>query len=65
VEGVDPQRPGWVRGTSCRYAPVSFEGRVDVLLRRRVPVRAMAVAEGVVLAQPETEEGRIALPLVS
>src|SRR5262249_23353886 len=22
VEGADPRRPGWVLGTSCRYAPV-------------------------------------------
>ena len=26
VEGADPKRVGQVRGTSCRYAPVAFEG---------------------------------------
>src|SRR5262249_19837564 len=57
VEGADPERPGFVRGTTCRYAPVAFEGRVGVLVRRRVPVRAVSVAEGVVLGRPEPEAG--------
>ncbi len=76
VEGADPKRPGWVRGTSCRYAPVSFPGHAPALLRRLVPVRAVAVAEGVLLGEPEadpsltpsrpmsTPRGRTALPLL-
>lgn len=55
VEGTDPHRPGWVRGTSCRYAPVAFAGRVEVLLRRRVPVRALDVVDGTLLARPEPD----------
>ncbi|HZT79427.1 MAG TPA: tRNA (N(6)-L-threonylcarbamoyladenosine(37)-C(2))-methylthiotransferase MtaB [Gemmataceae bacterium] len=66
VEGADPQRAGWVRGTSCRYAPVAFEGFAPALVRRLVPVRAEAVADGVILARPEPQAGaaaRVALPL--
>jgi threonylcarbamoyladenosine tRNA methylthiotransferase MtaB len=55
VEGGDPRRPGWVRGTSCRYAPVSFLGHAPALLRRIVPVRAVAVADGVMLGEPEPD----------
>ena len=65
--------PGLVRGTSCRYAPVVFRGHAPALLGRRVPVRAVAVGDGVLLGEPEPEEkgavprqerrGRIALPL--
>ncbi len=67
VEGADPQRPGWVRGTSCRYAPVAFPGHAPALLARRVPVCAVDVAAGIVLGHPEPngEMGRRALPLVS
>jgi threonylcarbamoyladenosine tRNA methylthiotransferase MtaB len=51
VEGPDPRRPGWVRGTSCRYVTVSFPGHAPALLRRRVPVQAVAVADGVLLGE--------------
>jgi threonylcarbamoyladenosine tRNA methylthiotransferase MtaB len=76
VEGADPRRPGWVRGTSCRYAPVSFPGHAPALLRRLVPVRAVALAEGVILGEPQADptltpsrpasalRGRTALPLL-
>jgi threonylcarbamoyladenosine tRNA methylthiotransferase MtaB len=64
VEGADPRRPGHVLGTSCRYAPVSFAGHAPALIRRRVPVRAVAVAEGVILGEPEPEEGLPPLPRV-
>jgi threonylcarbamoyladenosine tRNA methylthiotransferase MtaB len=53
VEGADPQRPGHARGTSCRYAPVSFPGHAAALIRRRVPVRAASVADGVIVGEPE------------
>jgi threonylcarbamoyladenosine tRNA methylthiotransferase MtaB len=56
VEGADPLRPGYARGTSCRYAPVTFPGHAPALLRRRVPLRAVGVADGVILGEPESEE---------
>ncbi len=56
VEGPDPQRPGHARGTSCRYAPVSFPGHAPALIRRRVPVRVTAIAEGVLVGEPEMVE---------
>jgi threonylcarbamoyladenosine tRNA methylthiotransferase MtaB len=73
VEGAYPQRPGFVRGTACRYVPVVCRGHAPALIRRRIPVRAVGVADGVVLGEPEAEdavfaerrgETRIALPLV-
>jgi tRNA A37 methylthiotransferase MiaB len=69
IEGPDPQRPGRVIGTSCRYAPVSVPGYAAALIGRRVPVRAVRLDDGMVLAEPEPEgnrqrgPGRIALPL--
>jgi tRNA A37 methylthiotransferase MiaB len=57
VEGADAQRPGWARGTSCRYAPVAFEGQAAALLRRRVPVQVVDVANGVILGKPVPEQG--------
>jgi threonylcarbamoyladenosine tRNA methylthiotransferase MtaB len=56
VEGPDPRRPGNVLGTSCRYAPVSFEGYAPALLARRVPVRALGVEPGIVRACPIPED---------
>src|SRR5262249_9750209 len=73
VESADPDYPGHVRGTSCRYVPASFEGRAEVLRRQRVPVVAVSVANGVVLARPDAELGpanaddlrRLPLPVVT
>jgi threonylcarbamoyladenosine tRNA methylthiotransferase MtaB len=77
VESADPKRPGSVRGTSCRAVPVSLRGHLPALIRHCVPVRAVGVADGVVLGEPEPEsssvflrvpapvERRLALPLVS
>jgi threonylcarbamoyladenosine tRNA methylthiotransferase MtaB len=70
VEGADRQRAGWARGTSCRYAPVAFEGHVPALLARRVPIRVNAVADGVLLGHPEPERGdltasRLSLPVLT
>ncbi len=66
VEWADPARPGWARGTSCRYAPVAFPGHAPALLARRVPVRGVAVEGGAVLGHPEPEAtpGRVALTLL-
>ncbi len=70
VEGADPRRPGFVRGTSCRLVPVVCRGHAPALIRRRIPVRAVAVADGVILGEPEPDDAirwssRLALPLVS
>jgi threonylcarbamoyladenosine tRNA methylthiotransferase MtaB len=59
VEGPDPRRPGWVRGTSCRYVPVAFPGHAPALLRRRVSVRAFAVADDTLLGDPVAESDLI------
>jgi threonylcarbamoyladenosine tRNA methylthiotransferase MtaB len=55
VEGAYPKRDGYVMGTSCRYAPVVIEGHLPALLSRRVPVRPVVVAEGLLFAHPEPE----------
>lgn len=70
VEGADQQQPGWVRGTSCRYAPVAFEGYAPALIRRCVPVRAISVGEGTIIAEPVPDLGqelvaRRSLPLTT
>jgi hypothetical protein len=57
VEGVDPQRPGWVRGTSCRYVAATFAGHSPALVRRRAPVRAVGVADGLLLSESVPENG--------
>jgi threonylcarbamoyladenosine tRNA methylthiotransferase MtaB len=57
VEGPDPQRPGWVRGTSCRHMPVSFPGLAAALLRRCVPIDITAAAEGGLLGEPAPQSG--------
>ncbi len=77
VEGADPQRAGHARGTSCRYAPVTFRGHAPALIRRRVTVRAVAVEGDVLIGEPESggeigpstgtanaRSGRLALPIV-
>jgi len=72
VEGADPRRPGWARGTSCRSVPVAFPGFAPALLARRVPVMAVADGGDVVIGhpQPEAEDTRggsprVALPLLT
>ncbi len=62
VEGADPQRPGWARGTSCRYVPVVFRGHAPALMRQRVPVRAVSVEAGQLLGEPEPEKKDSSLP---
>jgi threonylcarbamoyladenosine tRNA methylthiotransferase MtaB len=53
VESPSPSRVGHVRGTACRAAQVSFPGHAPALIRRRVPVRALAVSDGMLLGEPE------------
>jgi threonylcarbamoyladenosine tRNA methylthiotransferase MtaB len=55
VEGEQDGRPGFVRGTACRYALVVFRGHAPALRRRRVPVRATAVADGALVGEPERD----------
>jgi threonylcarbamoyladenosine tRNA methylthiotransferase MtaB len=66
VEGRDPERSGWVRGTSCRRVPVAFEGWAPALIRRLVAVHVTGMADGLLLARPEAvaESKRVALPLL-
>ncbi len=66
VESADPERPAWVRGTSCRSVPVCFPGLAEALIRQLVPVRVLAMAGGSLLAHPEPafHEDRFSLPLV-
>jgi threonylcarbamoyladenosine tRNA methylthiotransferase MtaB len=52
VEGEDPLRPGHSRGTSCRYAPVSFPGHAAALVGKRVRVRADQAADGLLVGEP-------------
>jgi threonylcarbamoyladenosine tRNA methylthiotransferase MtaB len=62
VEGADPRRPGWVHGTSCRYVPVTFSGHAPALLRQRVPVRAIAVEDGIIRGEPDIAQQAYPLP---
>jgi threonylcarbamoyladenosine tRNA methylthiotransferase MtaB len=55
VEGPAPTRPGYVTGTSCRYAQVAFEGYLPALLARRVPVRVHSQQGGFLIASPVAE----------
>jgi threonylcarbamoyladenosine tRNA methylthiotransferase MtaB len=64
VEGPDPERSGWVRGTSCRRVGVAFEGWAPGLIRRLVPVRAIGIDGTVLLARPEAESQRYTLPVL-
>jgi threonylcarbamoyladenosine tRNA methylthiotransferase MtaB len=75
VEGPCPRHAGHARGTACRSVQVSFPGHTAALIRRRVPVRATAVGEGVILGEPEPQReappashaaplGRLALPVL-
>jgi threonylcarbamoyladenosine tRNA methylthiotransferase MtaB len=55
VEGAEPSRPGHVRGTSCRGLTTAFRGYAPALLRRLIPVRALAWDDGVLLAEAEPD----------
>ncbi len=64
VEGADPQRPGHVQGTSCRYVPVSFRGSAPALRRQVVRVRAYGIDNGLILGEPEDRNAaRVSLPM--
>jgi threonylcarbamoyladenosine tRNA methylthiotransferase MtaB len=53
VEGASPRFPGFVQGTSCRYASVAFKGHAPALIRKLVTVCASAVKDGLIVAEPE------------
>ena len=53
VEGAAEARSGFVRGTSCRYVPVTFRGHLPALIRRRVPVRVVSREGDLLLGEPE------------
>lgn len=55
VEGPMPNKLGWVEGRSCRYVPVGFEGYLPALLAHRVPLRATAVVNGMLIGSPLVE----------
>jgi threonylcarbamoyladenosine tRNA methylthiotransferase MtaB len=55
IEGADPLRPGFVRGTSCRYVPVSCRGHAPALIRRIIPMHIVSIADGILLGEPEPE----------
>ena len=73
VEGADPDRPGQVLGTSCRYLPVSFRGHAAALVGRLAPVRVTGNSGSTLLAEPVADDLvpkpfcrplRFALPMV-
>jgi threonylcarbamoyladenosine tRNA methylthiotransferase MtaB len=64
VEGEEPHRPGWVRGTSCRYVPVVFAGHAAALTGRRVRVQAERVGDGCLLGRPVPQPGLQPSPAV-
>ena len=55
VEGADPERPGFVRGTSCRHVPVALAGHAPALTGRRVSVLGAEVEGGVLIGRPEPQ----------
>ena len=52
VEGEDPLRPGFSRGTSCRHVQVSFPGHAPALVGKRVVFAENAVSDGLI-GQPQ------------
>lgn len=55
VEVAEPDRPGYVRGTSCRYAPVVFAGSIEKLIRRRVTLWAEKLCDGMIFGTPQED----------
>jgi len=53
---VEGGAEGLVRGTSCRYVPVSFRGHLPALLRKLVPVLAVDIEAGKIVGEPEPME---------
>ena len=53
VESEHKEKPGWVRGTSERYVAVALRGHEAALQGKRVPVRAIATEDDLLLGEPE------------
>ncbi len=67
AERADPQRPGHVMGTSCRYATVSFPGYADAVRGQLIPVTAISIDNGVLVGDPEPPRDvtqRLRLPTI-
>ncbi len=52
VEQPLENRPGWVRGTSCRHVQVGFEGTLGALRKHRFPIRITGIEKGLLLGEP-------------
>jgi threonylcarbamoyladenosine tRNA methylthiotransferase MtaB len=63
VEGADRRRPGFVVGTSCRYATVALPAQARALTGQRVPVRIMGADERTLLGEPEAEVDSLTQPV--
>jgi threonylcarbamoyladenosine tRNA methylthiotransferase MtaB len=67
VESADAGRAGYVRGTSCRYAPVAFAGHMPALMGKRVVVKITEAVQGTLLGVPESDltSGRLRLEIAA
>lgn len=63
VENADPERPGFVKGTSCRYVSVTFRGHLPALEGKRVPVRALHVEKERLFGEPLLSEENNSPPM--
>ncbi len=52
AEALCKQRPGWLTGTSCRYAPVAFPAGDGHASGQLVPVRAASADDTEIAAEP-------------
>lgn len=52
VEQPLENRPGWVRGTSCRHLQVGFEGVYGALKKQRFPIRITKIEKGLLVGDP-------------
>lgn len=57
VESPDPERPGIMRGTACRYAPLRL-ATMPALGGRLIPVRARRATDSYIDVDPEYLESR-------
>jgi threonylcarbamoyladenosine tRNA methylthiotransferase MtaB len=62
VEGADDARPGFARGTACRYLGVRFPGFTPELVRQKVRVVTHTAEAGILLGE-RVSSGPFPLPL--
>ncbi len=60
VEQPLENRPGWVRGTSCRHLQVGFEGVYGALRKHRFPIRITKIEKGLLVGDPIPMEDSMA-----